>query len=193
MMSKNILRATVLVLALVIIRMAVAADEESLIGDVYEQDGSPSGFFGGKKWKEQGIALPAYPDTGSPDLIEIDLSLDRFPFRLFVDPASVSIGEDRIVRYTAILKSRSGAANVFYEGLRCATGQYRRYAYGGQNEFKLSGNSRWKYIGNDGSDRYLKVLGTNFMCPPPSPGKNASLLQRLRRPSPANVLFGEDE
>lgn len=182
----------VLVLALVVLRMATA-DEDPIFGDVYKEEGGSPGFFEGKKWKEQGIALPAYPDTGSPDLIEIDLSLDRFPFRLFVDPASVSIGEDWIVRYTAILKSRSGAANVFYEGMRCSTGQYRRYAYGGQNEFKLSSNSRWEYIDGVGSDRYLKVLRANFMCPAPSPGKHTALLRRLSRPNPANVLFGEDE
>lgn len=191
MMSKNVLRATILVLALAVLRTAVAA-EDPLVGDVYEQDGSPSGYFGAKEWEEQGIALPDYPDTGSRDMIEVSLSVHRFPFQLFIDPASVSIGEDRVVRYTAILKSRSGATNVFYEGLRCSTGQYRRYAYGSQNEFRLSGNSRWKYIGNDGSDRYMKALSTDFICPPPSVGNDAALLKRLRRPDPGNFLFGED-
>lgn len=184
--------AGVLLLALAVLRTAVAAEDP--IGDVYGEDGS-SGFIKdeGNAWKELGVTLPAYPDTDSRNLIEVDLLLNNFPFRLFIDPLSVSIGEDRIVRYTAILKSRSGATNVLYEGMRCATGQYRRYAYGGQSGFQLAGNSRWKYIGADGSDRYRKVLRAHFMCPAPPPGRHNAVLRRLRAPNPDNFLYGDEE
>ncbi len=177
-------------LALIVAKAAVAAGDP--VGDVYgDDDGSK--FVEPKAWKEQGISLPAYPDTDSRELIEVDLLLNKFPFRLFIDPASVSIGEDRVVRYTAILKSRSGASNVFYEGIRCSRAQYRRYAYGSRDGFHLAGNSRWRYIRDTGADPYLEVLLDHFMCPSPGPGREAVLLRRLRQPNPANFMYGEEE
>lgn len=182
----------VLVSALVVLRLAVAAGD-SAYDDVFDEESSPA-YVEGKAWREQSLELPAYPDTNSPDLIEVDLAINGYPFRLLVDPASVSAGEDRVVRYTAILKSRSGATNVFYEGIRCATGQYRRYANGGAGGFSPSPTSRWRYILNgSGSSRYREVLLDRFMCPAPTPGKPGAVLRRLRSPNPDNSFFGDEE
>jgi hypothetical protein len=191
-MIKHVVYAGVLVLALAVLRMAVAA-EDPLFGDLYGEEGS-SGFVEGRAWREQGLTLPTYPDINSRDLVEVDLLLNNFPFRLFVDPASVSVGDDRIVRYTVILKSRSGAANVIYEAIRCTTGQYRRYAFGGQDGFRLSANSRWQYIRGEagGSDRYLELLSKYFICPAPPPGRSAIVLRRLRTRH-SNDFYDEEE
>lgn len=190
MMINNNLYAGALVLMLAVPGMAVAAGDP--YGDVYGEEDSRD-FIEGEAWKEQGIVLPAYPDTDSRDLIEVDLLLRSFPFQLFIDPDSVSVGEDKVVRYTAILKSGPGSTNVLYEGMRCTTGQYRRYAYGSQGAFQLSRNSRWRYIGADsGSDPYLKVLRAHFMCPAPPPGKLTALFRRLRRPNPDNFLYDQE-
>jgi len=194
MMIKSGFYAGVLVLLLVL-RTAAAA-EDPVFGDIYGEGGSPE-FVEGEveAQKQQGIVLPAYPDTDSRDLIEVDLLISRYPFRLFIDPASVSIGEDQVVRYTAIFKSRSGATNIFYEGMRCRKGEYRRYAFGSPDGFQLSANSRWRFIRSStgGSDRYLKVLGKYFICPAPRPDKLAKLLRRLGAPNPDRFLYTEEE
>ncbi|VAW82895.1 hypothetical protein MNBD_GAMMA14-1220 [hydrothermal vent metagenome] len=193
-MIKYVLRAGVLVLVFAVLRLAVAA-EDPVFGDLYGEGGDSQDFIEGKAWKERGFRLPAYPDVDSRKLIEVDLLLNNFPFRLFIDPASVSVGKDRVVRYTVILRSRSGATNVIYEGIRCTAGQYRRYAVGGQDGFRLAANPRWQYIRSDGggSDRYLEVLRDHFICPAPPPGKPAAILRRLRTPNPDNFLFNEEE
>lgn len=192
MMTKNGFCAGVLVLALAALRLAVAA-EDPVFDNLYGEDGNPA-FVEGKAWKERKFVLPAYPDTDSRDLIEVDLSINGFPFRLLIDPASVSAGEDWVVRYTAILKSRSGATNVFYEGIRCATSEFRRYANGGPEGFKLSTTSRWRYIrSSGGSSRYRNVLLDRFICPAPAPGKPGAVLRRLRAPNPDNFFYGNEE
>ncbi|TCK17455.1 CNP1-like family protein [Thiogranum longum] len=192
-MIKNIGYAGVLVLGCVVLSVT-AAGEDPVFGDLYGEEGS-AGFVEGKAWEEQGLVLPAYPDVESRDLIEVDLLLKNYPFRLLIDPASVSVGKDGVVRYTAIIKSRSGATNVIYEGIRCSRGQYRRYAFGGQAGFQLAMNSRWRYIrgGERGAEAYLKVLYDHFICPSPAPGKPGPVLRRLRAPNPDNFFYGEEE
>ncbi len=177
-------------LVLAAARLALAAGDP--VGDLYGEEGS-AGFVEPKAWQEQTFHLPPYPDLESRELIEVDLALNHFPFSLFIDPASLAIGEDGVVRYTAILRSRSGAANVFYEGIRCSRGQYRRYAYGGADGFRMAGNSRWRYIRGSGAEPYLQVLLDHFLCPSPGPGRERVLLRRLRQPNPDNFMYGEEE
>lgn len=192
-MIKNACCSVVLVLLLVL--RTAAADEDPVFGDVYEEEGDPGSFIEGKAWKEQRLVLPAYPDTASADLIKVNLQLEQFPFSVWIDPASVTIGNDRVVRYTVILRSRSGATNVIYEGIRCVTGQFRRYAYGGPDGFHVSDHSAWKYIpgATGGSDSYLVVLRNRFICPSPPPGKPARLLRHLRASSAADSFYDEEE
>ncbi len=192
-MIKKLCCSVVFVLLLVL--RTAAADDDPVFGDVYGEEGGSPGFIEGKAWKEQRLVLPAYPDTTSRELIKVDLQLNQFPFTLYIDPASVSVGKDRVVRYTAILRSRSGATNVFYEGMRCSTGRYRRYAFGDPDGFRVSKHSRWKYIrgGTGVSDSYLAVLRDHFICPSPPPGKPAAILRRLRAPNPDNFFYDEEE
>ena len=81
-----------------------------------------------KQSQELSVPPPAL-DRGR--LVEVklrELGADS-DFRYYVDWGSVSAGEDRIVRYVLVARSRSGTENVTFEGLRCQ-GEYRVYAVG---------------------------------------------------------------
>src|SRR5262249_5681 len=52
------------------------------------------------------------------------------PHRFYIDPDSVSVGADGVVRYTLVVKAAGGATNVSYEGMRCSTGEQKLYAIG---------------------------------------------------------------
>lgn len=99
-------------------------------GPVHAQRGMPEDIGGvpeEKTFREIETVLPAYPRDA--DLVEFrprGSSRNRF----YIDARSVSIGEDRVVRYTALIRSPSGASNVSYEGLNCKTSEYKVYAYG---------------------------------------------------------------
>ena len=49
--------------------------------------------------------------------------------QLFVDMDSIEVGSDKVTRTWLVAKSRSGAYNASYEGLRCADYFYKVYAY----------------------------------------------------------------
>jgi len=45
-----------------------------------------------------------------------------------IDPKTLSIGKDGVLRYVMVATSSSGAMNAMYEGIRCSTGEYKTYA-----------------------------------------------------------------
>ncbi|HHJ13023.1 MAG TPA: hypothetical protein ENJ79_01415 [Gammaproteobacteria bacterium] len=169
-----------------------AATDEEIFGNVYGEDGDPGAFIEGPAWKERESGLPPWPRLDSDELIEIDPGIAGFSYRLFIDPDSVSIGDDRVVRYTLILRSSAGAYNVVYEGLRCVRGMVRQYAVGGRDGFVPVRNSDWRLLRTGGADRLRRLLRQKYLCPPPAPGREQALLRRLRTRA-ANAEFLEDE
>ncbi len=94
--------------------------EKEDIGGVLEEKG----------FKEIEVALPSYPqDSGLLEFLPRRNSANHF----YIDRDSISIGADRVVRYSAVIKSASGALNTSYEGLRCKTSEYKVYAFGVEN------------------------------------------------------------
>ena len=131
--------------------------------------------------QETDVRLPPYPDPGRA--IAVDLDLGRLSYRAFVDPQSLSVGEEGVVRYTLLLRSPGGVVNVFFEGVRCGDGQYRRYAYGIDGRWKRYATSRWRYIRRNGDPVHFS-LADDFLCPLPDRNPVERLLDRLRRPNP---------
>lgn len=132
-----------------------------------------------KEFKEDALSLPAYPDDAA--LIEFrprGHSKNRF----YVDRNSVSLGADRVVRYTAVIKSPTGVANVSYEGLRCKTSEYKVYAYGTRTgTWTNAREPKWQGVGRTtASFRYS--LWVDYLCDSEAVGgRNAKdLIARLK-------------
>jgi len=146
------------------------------------QRGMPEDIGGvpyGKEFMEDALDLPAYPDDAA--LIEFrprGHSKNRF----YVDRNSVSLGADRVVRYTAVIKSPTGVANVSYEGLRCKTSEYKVYAYGTRNgTWTNARDPKWQDVdGTTANFRYS--LWVDYLCDSEAVGgRNAKdLIVRLK-------------
>ncbi len=145
--------------------------------DVYGEEGWAK-YKEGPEWREQELVLPDYPRADG--LIQVPLSLRDFPFTLWIDAASLDVGEDRVVRYTGILRSEAGVDNVFYEGIRCSKKEYQRYAYGSGGEFQPLQRPQWRPIRAVGQDRYRSVLMDGLLCPLPGYNRQQQLLDRLK-------------
>jgi hypothetical protein len=108
------------------------------------------------------LKLPAWPKD--ENLVEVYVS-DARGFRFFVDAASLSVSADFVVRYTLVARSRSGVANVSYEGMRCGgAGLARVYAYGQDGRWSLQ-KSEWRDIDQGSSPRWQLELRTRYFCP----------------------------
>ena len=93
-------------------------------------------------WKED--AVPPPPAYSVNRLIEIEMPRSA-SVRMGIDPDTITINHQTgIVRYVVVARGPS-ATNASYEGIRCATGEYRVYARQTQgNAWTPSDEGGWK-------------------------------------------------
>lgn len=115
------------------------------------------------KWEEQIPLLPELPKE--ENLREFYVSATT-PHRYFIDTASLSVGKDGVVRYTLVVRTQGGVTNITFEGMRCATGQYKIYATGRlDGTWALAPRSQWRPITNKPTYRHHAALSHDFFCP----------------------------
>jgi len=146
------------------------------------QRGNPENIGGvpeEKQFKEDALNLPGFPDDAA--LIEIR-PRGRSKNRFYIDRNAVSLGADWVVRYTAVIKSPSGVANVSYEGMRCKTSEYKVYAYGTRDgTWANAREPKWQDVdGTSANFRYS--LWVDYLCDSEAVGgRNAKeLIARLK-------------
>ena len=156
-----------------------------------------------KHFTEDAVTFPAPPVDR--DAVPFDVGgRDESPLRFAIDPKSVSIGKDNVVRYTVLITSKTGARNVNYEGLRCDTAERRIYATLRNDTNQWVGNravdmnetanaesasmnaykpaTDWQRVGNGGPTDYASALMRSYFCDVRSvagDGKASTLVRRL--------------
>ena len=123
----------------------------------------PQDEFDGKPWEVLKTQLPSYPKP--ENMLRVHVSPPA-AFDFFVDAASVSVGQDAIVRYTLIARSTSGAVNVSYEGIRCLPLERKPYAFGGSdNAWSPVRTPQWAPISRAQTNQQHAALAEDFFCP----------------------------
>ena len=137
-----------------------------------------------KQFKEIEVALPPYPaESGLLEFQPRRNSANRF----YVDRNSVSIGADRVVRYSVVIKSPSGALTTSYEGMRCKTSEYKAYAYGIKNgEWTKARESQWRKIPRASPDFRFALYKDYFCDIEAIAGRNEKELIANLKGNPAN-------
>jgi hypothetical protein len=162
-----------------------AADDTFEDGPV---DFGPGWVDKSEPWRELNLALPPWP--GDPDrLVELNVSTSGMPYRVYIDPESLTVGSDRVVRYTAVIVSSSGSSNVSYEGLHCGKRNYRRFAYGIDGAWQPVRDSDWQRITGHGVNRYRRLLYEDYLCDTSRGHQDAAeLVRRLTRAATDPVI-----
>lgn len=142
-------------------------------------------LFAPKAWQEAPSSLPAPPQAGQ--LIPFEL-LASSPMASAVDAGSISVGTDGVVRYTLVITSPSGARNVSFEGIRCATFEYRLYATlpAGGNRWAPSQETSWRPIQAVAHNNYRATLAKDYFCEGHAPTTDnvSGILAKLRNSQP---------
>jgi len=118
-----------------------------------------------KAWQEIESQLPAFPQDAN--LIPFDVSATA-RHQYFIDYPSVSVGEDGVVRFTVVVRTRGGAENVSFEGMRCTTGEHKLYAFGhrkaASGEWSRNRHARWIIVKDRANNSYQRELFTSYFC-----------------------------
>ena len=113
-------------------------------------------------WKESEVPMP--PAFKVDRLVPIEMP--RYvSLRLGVDPETLRITEDGIVRYVMVAKSPSGNMNASYEGIRCLTGEVKTYArFTTSGQWSVIGNPEWKPLNGNQPSMHALALARQGAC-----------------------------
>lgn len=81
--------------------------------------------FNPPDWVE--AKAPAPPAFTTDHLIPIDMP-HYVTLEVGIDPATVSVGTDGVVRFVVVMRNTSGSGTAAYEGIRCTTDEVKTYA-----------------------------------------------------------------
>ncbi|SFB67775.1 CNP1-like family protein [Polaromonas sp. OV174] len=135
------------------------------------------------EWQESELPPPPAFDVGK--LIPLDVSPNS-SLVYGVDPASISIStKDGLVRYVMVATSASGARNVMYEGIRCATGEYKTYGrYSSDGRWNMVSNPEWRTLFGNMPSKHALRFARAGACDSAAPAPSVHVLvNRLKDPS----------
>ncbi len=131
----------------------------------------------------------AIPENLSVDLPPAPESWLKFSVRRLIrhetaiEPASVSVGSDGITRYSLLIRT-AAADNVSFEGVRCATAEWKMYAVGRQNgEWSRVPAPAWRRIEETGLNAVRYSLYKDYVCDRDGamPADAATVVGRVRK------------
>lgn len=121
------------------------------------------GDYEKKTWQEVEVGLPAAPDLSECRDFYVSAAAKN---RFCIDPRSISVGADGVVRYTLVVDTPSGSRNVTFEGMRCETRERRLYATGQPDgTWVVSRNRQWVRISEATANRQHAALFLEYFCP----------------------------
>ena len=135
------------------------------------------------EWKESDVPPPPAFDMGK--LVGVEVSPNS-SLAYGVDPASISITQsDGVVRYVMVATSASGARNVMYEGIRCATGEFKTYArHSADGKWTSVSNPEWRSMFGNMPSKHPLRLAKAGACDNAAPAASVKdMVSRLKNPN----------
>lgn len=133
------------------------------------------------EWKE--TEAPPPPALRTQGLIPVDVRGSTLKFG--IDPASITIGPDQVVRYVVVATGSGGAVNAIYEGIRCSTAQVKVYArHNPDSGWVPTRNPDWEDLQKSVGSRYSMAIARGGACREHTPNRSPSqIAQDLRSPA----------
>jgi hypothetical protein len=144
-------------------------------------------FTDEKNWTE---VPPSPPNpVSNPDLVNFYVS-PASSFRFSVDAKSITLGKDGVVHYTLVGVSDEGARNISFQGMRCATREYKTYDYGRPDgSWSESRNAAWLRVPEAEGNRELAALYKEILCKDGFPLNLKQVLDRLHTNPYASIPY----
>ncbi len=131
------------------------------------------------QWVEENAAPP--PAFAKEGLIPIEMP-SYVTLKVGIDPATVSVGADGVVRYVVVMRNASGSANAAYEGILCTKGEVKTYARAGTTgEWVAIKQPEWKPLTDNLPSRHAYAIAKQGGCDGRTSAKREDTIQALKR------------
>ena len=163
----------------VLASLAIHASAQSKFDEDFDDKNKP--------WEEIAVQLPSAPKAESLLPFSVNTTATQ---RFAIDPDSLTVGTDGVVRYTLVAISESGARNISYEGIRCQSYERKLYAFGRlDGSWSRSRRNAWERINSSETNRYHAVLFKDYFCNGGTVAGNArDIVARIRYNKPLTPL-----
>ena len=113
-------------------------------------------------WKETEVPPP--PVFRTDRLIKLEMP--RYLATQFgVDPQTLQITPDGLVRYVMVASSPGGTTQAMYEGLRCLTGEVKTYArFGSDGTWSPVRDPQWRALSGNQASAHALALARQGAC-----------------------------
>ncbi|TXH88499.1 MAG: hypothetical protein E6Q78_10610 [Rhodoferax sp.] len=135
------------------------------------------------EWVE--ASVPDAPSFKTTQGIAIDMPL-HMSVKVAIDPSTLAIGADGVVRYVAYMTNLSGSVSAVYEGIRCTTDEVKTYARWSQaNQWTRSVEPAWKEIkSNSLPSKHAFAIARQGACEAHLPRRTVEdIVRALKRPT----------
>ena len=113
-------------------------------------------------WAESEAPTP--PAFKSTALIAIDMP-HYVTLKFGIDPDTLVITPDGILRYVMLAVNTSGSVNAMYEGIRCATGQVKTYARAGNSGvWSVVKEPQWRNLHDNLPSKHAVAFARQGAC-----------------------------
>jgi hypothetical protein len=113
-------------------------------------------------WKESNAPTPP---TFSADKL-LPLNMPRYvTLNVGIDPTTLTITPDGIVRYVVVTRNASGSVNAMFEGIRCATSEVKTYAHAsGTGVWSMVAEPKWRDFTDNLPSNHAWVFARQAAC-----------------------------
>lgn len=130
-------------------------------------------------WVE--LEMPTPPVYSRDNLIPIEMP-PYVTLKVGVDPQTVAVGADGVVRYVVVMRNASGSVNVAYEGILCTNGEVKTYArVSAAGSWIMLDNAQWRPMTDNLPSRHAYAIAQQGACDGRAAGKREDIVRRLRQ------------
>lgn len=136
-------------------------------------------------WQEPNV--PPAPPSDDRRLIPIDMPAN-VTLRFGIDPDTLMITPDGVIRYVLVASSTTGVRNLMYEGLRCASSEVTTYArQNAVGQWTPASEPQWRALqGGNAASAHAMALARQGACSGRTVGADSvrALVKKLKSPRP---------
>jgi len=134
-------------------------------------------------------AAPPPPAFDVKRLIPIDMP-KYVSLKFGVDPATLSIAADGIIRYVVVVTGPSASISAMYEGIRCDPGEVKTFArYSSNASWSVVTNPQWQDLDDNLPSKHALALARQGFCEGHSPARSVADLIKALNPSNPQSRF----